>query len=304
MIIFVHVIIGTIFLGVALWRIYAYHLTDNHHQGFEAGILYWHKNFLFDKVSWVFAIIKSIVICKWQLFSSNIFLYCLNSSRESSEEVTYENADTMKEIIYKENRGKTGVYRWTNLYNCKCYVGSSTNLAKRFTLYYSLTYLNKQASKSIICRALLKYGHSSFSLSILEYCDAAKAIEREQYYIDSLKPEYNILQTAGSTFGYRWNHSEETLAKLRGRTWKWTRKLTEEQKKNKSIVAKATLSEFNIRTKGMKVLVINLETNSTEEYSSIRSAATALDAHMETIRRCIKANKLYLNKYSIIIKEK
>lgn len=259
---------------------------------------------------WVFAIIKTIVICKWQLFSSNIFLYSLNSSGESSEEVTYENADTMKERIYKENRGKTGVYRWTNLYNRKCYVGSSTNLAKRFTLYYSLTYLNKQVSKSIICRALLKYGHSSFSLSILEYCDVAKVIEREQYYIDTLKPEYNILQTAGSTFGYRWNHSEETLAKLRGRTWKLTeeqkknRKLTEEQKKIKSIVAKATLSEFNIRTKGMKVLVLNLETNSTEEYSSIRSAATALDTHMETIRRCIKANKLYLNKYSIIIKEK
>jgi len=85
---------------------------------------------------------------------------------------------------------------------------------------------------------------------------------------------------------------------------KKNRKLTEEQKKIKSIVAKATLSEFNIRTKGMKVLVLNLETNSTEEYSSIRSAATALDTHMETIRRCIKANKLYLNKYSIIIKEK
>jgi cytochrome c oxidase subunit 3 len=37
-----HVIIGTIFLGVALWRIHAYHLTDNHHLGFEGGILYWH----------------------------------------------------------------------------------------------------------------------------------------------------------------------------------------------------------------------------------------------------------------------
>ena len=45
-----HVIIGTIFLGVALWRIYAYQLTDNHHLGFEGGILYWH----FVDVVWLF----------------------------------------------------------------------------------------------------------------------------------------------------------------------------------------------------------------------------------------------------------
>nr|QGX43788.1 cytochrome c oxidase subunit 3 [Niveomyces insectorum] len=45
-----HVMIGTIFLLVALWRIYAYHLTDNHHLGFESGILYWH----FVDLVWLF----------------------------------------------------------------------------------------------------------------------------------------------------------------------------------------------------------------------------------------------------------
>ena len=38
----IHVMIGTAFLGVGLWRLTAYHLTDNHHLGFEASILYWH----------------------------------------------------------------------------------------------------------------------------------------------------------------------------------------------------------------------------------------------------------------------
>jgi hypothetical protein len=33
--------------------------------------------------------------------------------------------------------------------------------------------------------------------------------------LDKLKPEYNILPTAGSCFGYR--HTEETLAKFRAR---------------------------------------------------------------------------------------
>ena len=47
---FVHVLIGTAFLAVGLWRIYSYHVTDNHHLGFEGGILYWH----FVDVVWLF----------------------------------------------------------------------------------------------------------------------------------------------------------------------------------------------------------------------------------------------------------
>jgi len=45
-----HVIIGTIFIGVGFWRLLAYHLTENHHLGLEAGILYWH----FVDVVWLF----------------------------------------------------------------------------------------------------------------------------------------------------------------------------------------------------------------------------------------------------------
>lgn len=47
-------------------------------------------------------------------------------------------------------------------------------------------------NQSMIYRALLKNGYSKFRLDILEYCDPDLVLEREQYYLDTLKPEYNI----------------------------------------------------------------------------------------------------------------
>ena len=49
-----HVIIGTAFIAVGLWRVLAYHLTDNHHLGLESSILYWH----FVDVVWLFLFIS------------------------------------------------------------------------------------------------------------------------------------------------------------------------------------------------------------------------------------------------------
>jgi len=49
-----HVIVGTIFLLVGLFRIINYQLTNTHHQGYEAGILYWH----FVDVVWLFLFIS------------------------------------------------------------------------------------------------------------------------------------------------------------------------------------------------------------------------------------------------------
>jgi group I intron endonuclease len=59
----------------------------------------------------------------------------------------------------------------------------------------------------MIYRALLKYGHSSFKLDIIEYCSP-----NVQHYFDQLKPEYNILKVAGSSFGFK--HSEVTKFKI------------------------------------------------------------------------------------------
>jgi group I intron endonuclease len=72
-----------------------------------------------------------------------------------------------------------------------------------------------------ICNAIITHTHSAFSLSIFEYInienlskeDARKLIlDREQHYLDTLEPEYNILKVAGNSLDYK--HSEEVLAKI------------------------------------------------------------------------------------------
>jgi group I intron endonuclease len=77
---------------------------------------------------------------------------------------------------------------------------------RRFSTYFSHTYIS--SNKFPISKALLKYGYAEFRLEMIEYCEPKDVIQREQYYIDLLKPEYNILKVAGSLLGFK--HSEMT----------------------------------------------------------------------------------------------
>lgn len=47
---------------------------------------------------------------------------------------------------------------------------------------------------------------------MFECCNVEDLILREQFYIDKLMPEYNILKVAGSPSGYK--HSTESLDKM------------------------------------------------------------------------------------------
>lgn len=83
----------------------------------------------------------------------------------------------------------------------------------RFRNYFSKGYLEKpRLGKTAINKALLKYGYANFQLDIIEYVSKEKAIEIEQYYMDLLNPQYNLLKVAGSWLGYK--HSEETKLKM------------------------------------------------------------------------------------------
>lgn len=242
--------------------------------------------------------------------------------------MTYSNPDLQKDNILKENKNKSGVYRWTNLNNNKSYVGSGVNLSKRIYEYYSDKYLETQLKrgKSAIYSAILKYGRSSFKFEILEYCESEALLERETYYIILLNPEYNILQEAGSRLGSK--HSKEAVEKIRqvalNRTEEQLAKFreylakahaanigrifahSEESKAKISYAASNKTEEHIAKTKaalGTAVVVSNLETNETTEYPSIREAARALKASDVTIGKYMKKSKIFKGSYLISIKK-
>ena len=154
--------------------------------------------------------------------NKNIFKYNHNISKKYYSSLSknkdietfpvkvYENAFSLKKDIIKENKGLSGIYLLTNKLKDEIYVGQSVDLSKRFIKYFSLSYLKSKESL-IISRALIKYGYANFSVSILEYCDKSNLTEREQYYLDKLKPNYNILKIAGSSLGYI--HSQDSKQK-------------------------------------------------------------------------------------------
>lgn len=87
----------------------------------------------------------------------------------------------------------------------------------------------------------MKYGYSNFSLEIIEYCDNMSTINKEQYYIDLLKPEYNLCLKAVSSLGRVTR--EETRLKLRN---VWLNRLFSNSKDE-------TLKEFIINTIARKL---------------------------------------------------
>nr|YP_009262167.1 GIY-YIG endonuclease [Chrysoporthe cubensis]AMX22242.1 GIY-YIG endonuclease [Chrysoporthe cubensis] len=230
--------------------------------------------------------------------------------------IIYNDCDLDKVKILNDSRNKAGIYCWINNINDKFYVGSSVNLTERFYKYYSLKHLTMR--KTPIHNAILKYGYSNFSLAILEFvADKGEIINKEQYYLDLLDPDYNVLVIAGSALGYK--HTEETLKVFKERV------LSEEARNNLSIAATVRILTEEVREKisekrkgiklseetrakisksasdliGVKVDVFNIETNEKLSFDSFTSAAKYINVSRTAVTRVLKNGKLIQKIYMI-----
>lgn len=199
--------------------------------------------------------------------------------------------------------------------NSKSYIGSANDLRTRLYVYFSVNRLTK--SKMTIYKAILKYGYKNFRLDIIEYCNANVLLEREQYYIDLLKPEYNNLSIAGSSFGYK--HTSDTLEKFSLRKISditranlakaaTNRVLSEEVKAKISLARKgiklsdeikAKLSAIGAAREGVAIEVINVSSGEIKQYPTLTLAGIALGVSRTAIRKSMVSGVPIKNTYII-----
>lgn len=241
--------------------------------------------------------------------------------------LSYSDANKSKDLICTQNNKKSGIYCWKNRITGKFYIGSVVNLTKRLRSYYSFNFLKRELlrHKSYIYSAILKYSHSNFNLYILEYCDQNIILVREQYNIDSLNPEYNILKITSSCLGRK--HSEETKAKLSKSAKLRKRKeiffspehtefITKLNKGKKfSLETRKKMSQsallrkkvnyspealLNMKRRSKAIILYNLNSTIFGSYPSIIEAAKDINCNPITINRALKTEKKLLKRRFIV----
>jgi hypothetical protein len=117
----------------------------------------------------------------------------------------------MININFEQLNEISGIYIINNLKNKKFYIGSSKNLYDRLHQHFhNLKY--KKHHSNHLQNSYNKYGEDAFNYSILELCNVENLEEREQYWIDFLKPVYNKRLDSTRNIGLKC--TEKTKSKI------------------------------------------------------------------------------------------
>lgn len=125
------------------------------------------------------------------------------------------------------------IYQILNVKNGHCYIGSA------LTFYYRqhdhIHRLKKRKHHSrYLQRAWNRYGAKSFEFVILELVpDKHELLKREQYWMDTLHPAYNMDKVAGSPIGRKLTCAQKEAQRKRmagKNSWNYGKKLSQETK--------------------------------------------------------------------------
>lgn len=130
-----------------------------------------------------------------------------------------------------------GIYKLYFSNPNKFYIGSSANLSRRLGKHTSYLKNNNHPNKHLQSAYNLD---KTINFEIIEQCSSKLLIEREQFYIDSLKPSYNILPKAYTCLG-RINTKEHNIKISIANKKVWT------EEKKKEFVKKRKGIKYNYK---------------------------------------------------------
>lgn len=141
---------------------------------------------------------------------------------------------------------KPGIYRLQNIFTKRFYIGSSKNVYKRY--YRHRQVLREGLKENLrIMEDCNKYGPNSFIFGVIEYCEENKLKEREQYYFELWKPQYNVWKSVYDATGREFTKQQLADFKKVNRSIKdkelFRKKLREGWKKRKAKFSAEELSK-------------------------------------------------------------
>lgn len=170
------------------------------------------------------------------------------------------------------------IYIITNNITKERYIGQTRNYHRRVWQHKSAA---KNGSKLKISQAIAKYGNDNFTFSILEECSIEQLNEKERYYIDKFKPEYNIC--AGGLGPNGLHLSDEEKERSRRAAKKQWEELSPEQKQH--VIDK----QLTGPAKGHKVSAETREKLRKANLGKKQTAAT-LNKRIPKLRQALKGN--------------
>lgn len=203
---------------------------------------------------------------------------------------------------------KSGIYTIKNIVNNKQYIGSSINPHKRKNSHFGE--LKNQKHKNIkLQRAYDKYGKDSFIFEVIEFVEIKEElIEKEQYYINLFKPEYNINLVANSSLGVKrsletkekikqanlglvhpaWRNEIKSKAQGGNNHWTKKKKFSEEAKQNMSKAQKELYKKGYKSPQSKPILQYSLTMEFVKEWESAGEAEKILGYSKSGICQCAK----------------
>ncbi len=100
----------------------------------------------------------------------------------------------------------TGIYLILNKLNNFKYVGQSKNILERWTTHKRELRNNKHCNRHLQ-NSWNKHGEESFEFSVIETCKQEDLFIKEQYWVDTLQPQYNVVLDVDKFGKYEKNYS-------------------------------------------------------------------------------------------------